>query len=88
MQATEQSAVLEDAKLAAARIFGLIAPELKLVEEEFARQARSNVQVIEYLGDYLRAFGWQACAAGTYTYFQIMRSAATARATTRFAWRR
>lgn len=57
MQATEQSAVLEDAKQAALRIFGLISPELKLVEEEFARQARSNVQVIEYLGDYLRASG-------------------------------
>jgi octaprenyl-diphosphate synthase len=57
MQATEQSAVLEDAKQAALRIFGLIAPELKLVEEEFARQAQSNVQVIEYLGDYLRASG-------------------------------
>ncbi len=57
MQATEQSAVLEDAKLAATRIFGLISPELKLVEEEFARQARSNVQVIEYLGDYLCASG-------------------------------
>jgi len=57
MQATEQGAVLEDAKLVAARIFGLISPELKLVEEEFARQARSNVQVIEYLGDYLRASG-------------------------------
>jgi octaprenyl-diphosphate synthase len=57
MQAMEQSAVLEDAKQAALRIFGLIAPELKLVEDEFARQARSNVQVIEYLGDYLRASG-------------------------------
>jgi octaprenyl-diphosphate synthase len=57
MQATEPSAVLEDAKLAAARIFGLISPELKLVEEEFAQQAQSNVQVIEYLGDYLRASG-------------------------------
>lgn len=57
MQATEQSAVLEDATLVATRIFGLISPELKLVEEEFARQARSNVQVIEYLGDYLRASG-------------------------------
>lgn len=57
MQATEQGAVLEDAKLAATRIFGLISPELKLVEEEFARQARSNVQVIEYLGDYLRLSG-------------------------------
>ena len=57
MQATEQGAVLEDAKVAAMRIFGLISPELRLVEEEFARQARSNVQVIEYLGDYLRASG-------------------------------
>ncbi|HWN12044.1 MAG TPA: polyprenyl synthetase family protein [Pyrinomonadaceae bacterium] len=57
MQATEQGAVLEDAKVTAFRIFGLISPELKLVEEEFARQARSNVQVIEYLGDYLRASG-------------------------------
>lgn len=57
MQATEQGAVLEDAKVAATRIFALISPELKLVEEEFARQARSNVQVIEYLGDYLRASG-------------------------------
>ena len=57
MQATEQGAVLEDAKLLATRIFGLISPELKLVEEEFARQAQSNVQVIEYLGDYLRASG-------------------------------
>ena len=57
MQATEESALLEDAKLAAARIFGLISPELKLVEEEFARQARSNVQVIDYLADYLRASG-------------------------------
>jgi len=57
MQATEQGAVLEDAKLAATRIFGLISPELKLVEEEFARQAKSNVQVIDYLGDYLRSSG-------------------------------
>ena len=57
MPVTEQSAVLEDARLMAARIFGLISSELKLVEEEFARQARSNVQVIEYLGDYLRSSG-------------------------------
>src|SRR5687768_11172210 len=57
MPVTEQSAVLEDARLMAARIFGLISPELKLVEGEFGRQARSNVQVIEYLGDYLRSSG-------------------------------
>jgi len=57
MQATEQSAVLEDVKLTAKRIFSLIASELAQVEAEFERQARSNVQVIAYLADYLRASG-------------------------------
>jgi len=57
MQATEQSAVLEDVKLTAKRIFSLIASELGQVESEFERQARSNVQVIAYLADYLRASG-------------------------------
>lgn len=42
---------------AARRIFRLIADELALVEEEFERQAGSNIQVINYLGDYLRASG-------------------------------
>lgn len=41
----------------ARRIFRLIADELTLVEEEFERQAGSNIQVINYLGDYLRASG-------------------------------
>jgi octaprenyl-diphosphate synthase len=57
MQATEQSAVLEDVKLTAKRIFSPIASELGQVESEFERQARSNVQVIAYLADYLRASG-------------------------------
>jgi octaprenyl-diphosphate synthase len=57
MQATEQSALIEDAKLTAKRIFSLISPELVQVEAEFQRQARSNVQVIDYLGDYLRESG-------------------------------
>jgi geranylgeranyl pyrophosphate synthase len=35
----------------------LIANELQQVEIEFERQARSNVQVIAYLGDYLRKSG-------------------------------
>jgi octaprenyl-diphosphate synthase len=35
----------------------LIASELGQVESEFERQARSNVQVIAYLADYLRASG-------------------------------
>jgi octaprenyl-diphosphate synthase len=57
MQTVEQSALLEDVKLTAKRIFGLIAAELRQVESEFERQARSNVQVIAYLADYLRASG-------------------------------
>ena len=55
--ATTQSAVLDDIQLTAARIFGLISPELQLVEEEFERQARSNIQVIAYIGEHLRRSG-------------------------------
>ncbi|HEV7746852.1 MAG TPA: polyprenyl synthetase family protein [Pyrinomonadaceae bacterium] len=57
MQATESSAILEDAQLTAKRIFSIIAAELVQVETEFERQARSNVQVIAYLADYLRESG-------------------------------
>jgi octaprenyl-diphosphate synthase len=57
MQTAEQSAVLEDVNLTAKRIFSRIAGELMQVEREFERQARSNVQVIAYLGDYLRESG-------------------------------
>lgn len=42
---------------AAKKIFSLIKTEMNLVEAEFARQVSSNVQVINYLGDYLRASG-------------------------------
>ena len=42
---------------AAGKIFDLIKSEMGLVEEEFSRQASSNVEVINYLGDYLRASG-------------------------------
>jgi len=38
-------------------IFGIINDEMSLVETEFERQANSNIQVIDYLGDYLRASG-------------------------------
>jgi len=47
----------EEAKTSARRIFSLIWHELQQVEAEFERQARSNVQVIAYLGDYLRRSG-------------------------------
>lgn len=57
MQTVEHSAVLEDVGLTAKRIFSVIAGELQQVESEFERQARSNVQVIAYLADYLRESG-------------------------------
>ena len=57
MQATEQSIALDNVTLTAKRIFSLIAAELAQVEAEFERQARSNVQVIAYLADYLRESG-------------------------------
>jgi octaprenyl-diphosphate synthase len=41
----------------AQRIFDLIGAEMALVETEFERQASSNVQVINYLGEYLRSSG-------------------------------
>lgn len=47
----------EEARISARRIFSVIANELMQVELEFERQARSNVQVIDYLGEYLRASG-------------------------------
>ncbi len=43
--------------IAAQKIFSLIKNEMSLVETEFERQAGSNIQVINYLGDYLRASG-------------------------------
>lgn len=42
---------------AAKRIFGLISDEMKLVEKEFERQASSQIQAIDYLGEYLRESG-------------------------------
>jgi octaprenyl-diphosphate synthase len=54
---TSHTAEVEAPQIAARRIFNLISTELGLVEEEFERQARSNIQVIAYLGDYLRASG-------------------------------
>src|ERR1044072_6671794 len=47
----------EEARISARRIFSVVANELMQVELEVERQARSNVQVIDYLGEYLRASG-------------------------------
>jgi octaprenyl-diphosphate synthase len=57
MQATGQTALLEEAQQASKQIFETISGELQLVEIEFERQARSNIQVIAYLGEYLRRSG-------------------------------
>src|SRR6266850_742645 len=57
MGTAEQSAVIDDVQVTAKRIFDSISRELMLVEEEFERQARSNIQVIAYLGEYLRGSG-------------------------------
>src|SRR5437870_7111961 len=57
MQTAGQTAYAEEVELTARRIFNLIAAELGQVEAEFERQAQSNVQVIAYLGEYLRESG-------------------------------
>ncbi len=47
----------EAAHLAAERVFRLIHRELVLVDEEFERQARSNIQIIAHIGRYLHQTG-------------------------------
>src|SRR5437899_5288785 len=44
-------------QITAQKTFDLIRTEMALVEGEFERQASSNIQVINYLGDYLRSSG-------------------------------
>jgi octaprenyl-diphosphate synthase len=57
MTLSSDTLALEEARISARRIFSVIASELEQVEAEFERQAKSNVQVISYLGEYLRASG-------------------------------
>jgi octaprenyl-diphosphate synthase len=57
MSLSSHPAAVEAPQVAATRIFSLIAAELASVEAEFERQARSNIEVIAYIGDYLRASG-------------------------------
>ena len=73
---------------AGSRLAGsLVLSQTKLmqVELEFERQARSNVQVINYLGEYLRLSGGKACVRADDTC-EVRQSAATARVTTPSAW--
>jgi octaprenyl-diphosphate synthase len=44
-------------KLTARQIFRLIESELAAVEDEFERQARSNVQIVTHIGRYLHRTG-------------------------------
>ncbi len=57
MQTFGYTAAVEDPRISARKVFSLIAKELVLVEEEFERQAKSNIQVIAFIGEYLRASG-------------------------------
>lgn len=41
----------------ARKVFDLISKEMEMVEAEYERQARSNIQIIDYLGEYLRSSG-------------------------------
>lgn len=41
----------------ARKVFDLISKEMEMVEVEYERQARSNIQIIDYLGEYLRSSG-------------------------------
>jgi len=57
MQTFAQMRERRDPQLTSKNILDPIRKELELVEAEFERQAASNIQVINYLGEYLRASG-------------------------------
>jgi octaprenyl-diphosphate synthase len=57
MQTLSAELAKQNSQITAKKIFSLISTELALVEAEYERQASSNIQVINYLGDYLRASG-------------------------------
>ncbi|HKC66260.1 MAG TPA: polyprenyl synthetase family protein [Pyrinomonadaceae bacterium] len=57
MQTSGNIAEVEEPQVTARRIFSLISSEMMEVETEFERQARSNIQVIAYISDYLRSSG-------------------------------
>src|SRR5438105_4290518 len=57
MQTSGHIVEVEEPQVSARRIFNLIASEMASVEAEFERACRSNIQVIAYIGDYLRSSG-------------------------------
>jgi octaprenyl-diphosphate synthase len=54
---TASSSSTREAQSTAERIFRMIQPEMAAVEEEFERQARSNIQIIAHIGKYLHQTG-------------------------------
>jgi len=57
MQTSGNIVEVEEPQVTARRIFSLISSEMAEVEAEFERACRSNIQVIAYIGDYLRSSG-------------------------------
>src|SRR5919107_971973 len=57
MNTSGNTAAVEEQRLTARLIVILVAAELALVGQEVGRQARSNIQGIAYIRDYLRASG-------------------------------
>jgi octaprenyl-diphosphate synthase len=54
---TEPAGKNREAYAAAGQFFQLIQPEMLAVEEEFERQARTNIQIISHIGKYLHQTG-------------------------------
>lgn len=54
---TEPAGKNREAYAAAGQFFQLIQPEMLAVEEEFERQARTNIQIIAHIGKYLHQTG-------------------------------
>jgi octaprenyl-diphosphate synthase len=54
---TSAAVIHFDFKKEARNAFGLVADELALVERELTRQLSSQIQVVDYLGEYIRSAG-------------------------------
>ena len=57
MKNTSAAVIPVDFKKEARNAFALIADELQLVEKELARQLSSQVQIVDFLGEYIRSAG-------------------------------
>ena len=57
MQTFSTQFAKDNRQIEAGKIYSLISGEMKLVEKEFERQVKSNIQVVNYIGDFLRESG-------------------------------